>query len=85
MGDEEEPLPTTALPNGPLMSTPVLLPVAGEEDVWESEGVKGRGGEEEEEEGDDKWATVAEKIDPEDLLRGYAMYCTRANTPVPTA
>ena len=71
MGDDEEPLPTTALPNGPMMSTPVMLPVAGEEDVWESEGVRGRGGEEGEEE--DKWAVVAEKIDPEDLLRGLVL------------
>ena len=64
MGDDEEPLLTNGPLTGPMMSTPVMLPVAGEEDVWESEGVKARGGEE-----DDKWATVAEKVDPEDLLR----------------
>ena len=68
VGDEEEPIPTSLPPTGPLItSTPVLVPVAREEDVWESEGVRGRGEGEEE---DDKWGEVAEKIDPEDLLGG---------------
>ena len=65
MGDEEEPLPTSGAPSGPVTSTPVMLPPAArEEDVWESEGVRGRG------EGEDKWGAVAEKIDPDDLLGG---------------
>ncbi|CAI8006707.1 Ras and EF-hand domain-containing protein [Geodia barretti] len=65
--DEEEPLPTDAPTNGPITSTPVLLPVGvRQEDVWESEGARGRGEGEEE----DKWGAVAEKIDPDDLLGG---------------
>ena len=67
VGDEEEPMPTNVIPGGPMMSTPVLLPVRHEEDVWESEGVRRRGGEEGD---DDKWAAVAEKIDPDNLLQG---------------
>ena len=71
MRDEEEPLPTNAPINGPITSTPVLLPAgARQEDVWESEGVRRRGEGEEE----DKWGSVAEKIDPDDLLGGLVTY-----------
>ena len=71
MRDEEEPLPTDAPTNGPITSTPVLLPVGvRQEDVWESEGARGRGEGEEE----DKWGAVAEKIDPDDLLGGLVTY-----------
>ena len=66
--DEEDPLPEDTAIGGPKMSTPVLLPPVRSEDVWESEGVKRRGGEEGEEE--EKWSAMAEKIDPDDLLRG---------------
>ena len=66
--DEEEPLPSDTTVTGPKMSTPVLVPVRSE-DVWESEGLKGRGGEEGEE-GEEKWSAMAGKIDPDNLLRG---------------
>ena len=70
--DGEEPLSMDATATGPMMSTPVLVPVRQqEEDVWESEGVRRRGveeGEEGEEEG--KWGAVAGKIDPDNLLKG---------------
>ena len=64
--DEEEPLPSDTAVTGPKMSTPVLIPVRSE-DVWESEGVRGRGGEGEEEE---RWSAMAGKIDPDNFLRG---------------
>lgn len=48
------------------MSTPLQLPVLPDEDVWESEGVKRREGDEEEGE----WGNMSKKIDPDNLLRG---------------
>ena len=67
VGGEEELLQT----KGPMMSTPVVVSGSREEDVWESGSVPGRGkGEEEEGEGGERWLAMAERIDPDNLLRG---------------
>ena len=64
VGDEEEPIPTNTMATGPLMSTPIVtVSESRQEDVWESE--RRRSFEE-----DEIWAAMAEKIDPDDLLRG---------------
>ena len=66
VGDQEGPLLSdTMATGGTVMSTPLPLPGKQDEDVWESEGVRVGSGAE----GREEWVTMAEKIDPDNLLR----------------